>query len=141
MYCWTANLDGSMLTRVGQKIKVVCLLSALQILPASLRMPSKRGNKKIYCDIENLVSAIVSKCYNLDRFKPLTDAVLSKQPDEVIWNAVYELVPPFCTPSSSPLAPWSRSTDCSASSTEHHGHIDAPDEMQCKSSYLEHPME
>jgi hypothetical protein len=59
---------------------------------------------------------------------PLLNAVLNKQPDEVIWHAVYDAVtestPPPRPPSSFQQTPWLHNTGSFANSTEHGKYMD-----------------
>jgi hypothetical protein len=114
--------------RTGLKNTLVDLMLALQSLPTSRSLPSKRGNTALFNDLLSLNSAIFSGSFDTARVKPLLDAVLSKQPDEVIWDAVYDAVtestPPPRSISSSPQTPWLRSTGSFANSAEHRKYVD-----------------
>ncbi|KAF2844618.1 hypothetical protein T440DRAFT_523364 [Plenodomus tracheiphilus IPT5] len=107
---------------------LVALVSFLQTLPASRYLPSKNGSKNLFHDLLRLNSAVSSDEFDIDRIKPLLDAVLTKQPDEVIWDAVYDAVtestPPPRPTSSFQQTPWLRSTSSFANSTEHRKYVD-----------------
>jgi hypothetical protein len=105
----------------------VDLLLVVQRLPASRLLPSKRGKGYLLIDLSKLILAVISNYYDRERIKPLLDVVLSKQSDEDIWDAVYELVPPSRALSS---------TSCFANSFEHRKGIDAPDKTQCMTLIL-----
>ncbi|KAF1841393.1 uncharacterized protein K460DRAFT_318276 [Cucurbitaria berberidis CBS 394.84] len=111
------------------KNTLVELVLALQSLAASRSLPSKRGNKDLRSDLLSLSSALYSDNADTVRAKPLLDAVLSKQPDEVIWDAVYDAVtestPPPRPLSSFQQTPWLRNTGSFANSTEHRKYIDS----------------
>ena len=112
----------------GRKNTLVDLLLALQSLPASRLLSSRRGNIPIRNDLLLLCSAILSGSFDTTRISPLLDAVLNKQHDEVIWNAVYDAVaestPPPRPISSLPQTPWLRSTSSFANSNEHRKYVD-----------------
>ncbi|KAF2240285.1 hypothetical protein BU26DRAFT_545068 [Trematosphaeria pertusa] len=107
---------------------LVDLMLALQSLPASRLLPSKRGNTALFNDLLSLNSAIFSGNHDTARIKPLLGAVLNKEPDEVIWDRVYDAVtestPPPRPASSFPQTPWLRNTSSFANSTEHRKYVD-----------------
>ncbi|KAF2241862.1 hypothetical protein BU26DRAFT_171586 [Trematosphaeria pertusa] len=111
------------------------LIVALQILPASRCLPSKKGSENLLHDLARLNIAMISDIIDTARVKPLLDAVLNKQPDEVIWDAVYDAMTASASPpgtlSSSPRTPWSHNTSSFANSTQHRKYVDVPNEMQC----------
>src|SRR5256885_1107336 len=106
---------------IGQINTLVDLMLALQSLPASRSLPSKRGNTALFNDLLSLNSAIFSGNFDTARIKPLLEAVLNKEPDEVIWDRVYDAVtestPPPRPASSFPQTPWLRNTSSFANST------------------------
>ncbi|KAF1365192.1 hypothetical protein EJ07DRAFT_150724 [Lizonia empirigonia] len=112
----------------GLKNTLVDLMLALQSLPASRLLSSRRGNIPIRSDLLSLSSAILSGSFDTARLSPLLDAVLNKQPDEVIWDAVYDAVtestPPPRPPSSIQQTPRLYSTGGFANSNEHRIYID-----------------
>lgn len=58
--------------------------SCLQTLPASRHLPSSRGGENILDDLSKLMTAINTDDLDTDRTRALLDAILNKQPDEVI---------------------------------------------------------
>ena len=68
------------------------LLSALQILPVTRVLHSKTGRDTLRSDLLRLISAVASDDFDVDRIKPLLNAVLSNEPDERIWSKVYSAV-------------------------------------------------
>jgi hypothetical protein len=80
------------------------------MLPASRKLRSKSGKEALFIDILKLGIADYHGYYNRERLRPLLDAILSKQPDEAIWDAVYESLPPFRISSSS-ISSVANSTD------------------------------
>ncbi|KAL1593051.1 hypothetical protein SLS59_009376 [Nothophoma quercina] len=66
--------------------------------------------------------------FDIERIKPLLRAVLENDPDEVIWNRVYDTVtestPPPRPTSSFQQTPLSINTGSFANSTEHRKHVD-----------------
>jgi hypothetical protein len=111
------------LTQSGHNDTALYLLLAVQSLRASRLLPSKRGKGNLLIDLSKLISAVDSHYYNLKCIKPLLDAVLNKQPDEVIWDAVYESIPPSRALSSF--------TSTFANSTAHRKGVDVPNRIPC----------
>ncbi|KAF2174640.1 hypothetical protein K469DRAFT_648104 [Zopfia rhizophila CBS 207.26] len=105
------------------------LIHALQGLPASRHLPSSRGGKSILGDLLSLNSAVYSGNFDFDRIKPLLDAVLKNELDEIIWNRVYDAVtestPPPRPTSSIQHTPWLHNTGSFANSTEHRKYVDS----------------
>ncbi|KAH8696886.1 hypothetical protein GQ44DRAFT_779472 [Phaeosphaeriaceae sp. PMI808] len=112
----------------GEINTLVDLMLALQSLPASRSLPSKRGNTALFNDLLSLNSAIFSDNLDTARIKPLLEAVLKNEPDEVIWDRVYDAVtestPPPRPPSSFQRTPRLRNTSSFANSTEHRKYVD-----------------
>jgi hypothetical protein len=74
------------------------------------------------------MTAVNADDFDAERLVPLLQAVLRKEPDEVIWNKVYAAVaastPPPRPASSIQQTPWLRSTGSFANSTEHRKYVD-----------------
>src|SRR5207248_7926042 len=106
-------------------------------------LPSKRGNNDLLGDLWWLSSAIYSDNFDAARIRHLLDAVLNKEPDEVIWDAVYDAVtestPPPRPPSSFPQTPWVRNTSSFANSTEHRKYVDGVLKEELGPLYVEVP--
>ena len=103
------------------------LISALLILPASRLLPSTRG-KNLVSDLSGLISAVNSDDFDFDRIKPLLTAVVNSEPDEIVWDKVYDAVtettpPPRSLPSIQ-QTPWLRNTSSFANSSEHRKYMD-----------------
>jgi hypothetical protein len=117
-----------MLMVTGLRQVLLALFPTLQSLDVVQALPSQRGNRDLLNDLAPLYLSIVSDSLDTARIKPLLDAVLNKQPDEAIWNAVYDAVtestPPPRPASSFPQTPWLRSTGSFANSTEHRKYVD-----------------
>jgi len=103
----------------------------LQSLPACRALPSNRGNTALFNDLLSLNSAVFSANFETKWTRPLLDAVLHNETDEVIWNKVYDAVTkstPSPTPASSipPISqtPWRHSTSDITNSMEHRKYID-----------------
>src|SRR6266568_2013270 len=113
---------------IGLKNAPVDLMLALQSLPASRSLPSKRGNKDLLGDLLSLYSTIYANNFDTAWTRPLLDAVLNNEADEIIWEKVYDAVtgstPPPRHPSSFPQTPWVRNTSSFANSTEHRKYVD-----------------
>ncbi|KAJ6279021.1 hypothetical protein J3E71DRAFT_368428 [Bipolaris maydis] len=105
----------------------LALVSALQILPAARLLPSKTGGKHLFSNLSKLHSAISSDDFDLERIRPLWNAVLKNESDDVIWRqaeiAVTESTPPP-RPLSFQQTPLSINTGSFANSTEHRKHVD-----------------
>jgi hypothetical protein len=106
----------------------LALISALQILPAARLLPSKTGGKHLFSNLSKLHSAISSDDFDLERIRPLWNAVLKNESDDVIWRqaetAVTESTPPPRPSSSFQQTPLSINTGSFANSTEHRKHVD-----------------
>jgi hypothetical protein len=107
---------------------LVALVSGLQTLPASRHLPSTRGGKNLLEDLSSLMTAVNHNDLDIERILPLLQAILSKKPDNVIWNAVYDAItestPPPRPTSSFQQTPLSINTGSFANSTEHRKHVD-----------------
>ncbi|KAL5431791.1 hypothetical protein PMIN06_012195 [Paraphaeosphaeria minitans] len=115
-----------MVTELRQAL--LALINTLQSLDVVQALPSHRGNRDLFGDLLSLSSALYSDNADTVRAKPLLDAVLSKQPDEVIWDAVYDAVsestPPRRPISSFQQTPWLHNTGSFANSSEYRKHVD-----------------
>lgn len=73
-------------------------------------------------------SAIYSNNFDIDRIRPLIDAILDNKPDEVVWNKVYdaltESTPPPRPTSSVQRTPWLHSTGSIVNSSERRIQVD-----------------
>ena len=71
---------------------------------------------------------VSSDNFDNGRIRPLLDAIVNNQPDEVVWNRVYEAVtestPPRHPSSSFQQTPLSINTGSFANSAEHRKHVD-----------------
>ncbi|KAI1508044.1 hypothetical protein KJE20_03562 [Pyrenophora tritici-repentis] len=107
---------------------LVTLIYALQGLPAARLLPSQNGNKSLFHDLLRVNAAIGSDDFDAERVRPLLDAILKLQPDEFVWDAVYnaitESTPPPRPTSSFQQTPLSINTGSFANSTEHRNHVD-----------------
>jgi serine/threonine protein kinase len=82
-------------------------------------LPSNGSSKNLFFDIFRLLSAVCSDDFDIDRIKPLLNAVLSHEPDESIWDEVYGAV----TKSNPPTILDKRFTDtpCKSNSASQRG--------------------
>jgi hypothetical protein len=75
-----------------------------------------------------LNAVVSSDNFDDGRIRPLLDAILNNQPDEVVWDRVYEAVaestPPPRPSSSFQQTPLSINTGNFANSAEHRKHVD-----------------
>ncbi|KAM4067835.1 kinase [Hirsutella rhossiliensis] len=67
------------------------LLSALQSLRASRLLQSAASGKSLFADLLRLNAAVDSNDLDLERTKPLLNAVVRKAPDHEIWSVVLDL--------------------------------------------------
>ncbi|KAF1358632.1 hypothetical protein EJ07DRAFT_122543 [Lizonia empirigonia] len=104
------------------------LLLAFQNFPASHQLPSKSRNATLLDDIDRFTPNITSKAYDIQRTVILCERVVRCEPDEEIWDALYDLVaestPPPRPTSSLQQTPLSINTGGFANSTEHRKHVD-----------------
>jgi hypothetical protein len=107
---------------------LVALVTALQNLPACRHLPSTRGGMNLLEDLLRLMTAVNADDLDVERILPLLQAILRKESDNVIWNAVYDAVtestPPPRPTSSFQQTPLSINTGSFANSTEHRKHVD-----------------
>ncbi|KAF1351769.1 hypothetical protein EJ07DRAFT_159287 [Lizonia empirigonia] len=106
----------------------VHLIIALQGLPVARSLPSGAGRGTLRSDLLRLELSTEADNFDIERIKPLLRAVLENEPDEVIWNRVYDAVtestPPPRPTSSFQQTPLSINTGSFANSTEHRKHVD-----------------
>ncbi|EGE08998.1 FunK1 protein kinase [Trichophyton equinum CBS 127.97] len=95
---------------VSTKNKLLDFLMAVQALPACRILSSSRGSGTLFGDISRISSTIDSGQAQIDRLLPLLKAVRDKEPDEIIWDKVYEAVTestpaplPLCSLQQTPL--------------------------------------
>ncbi|KAF2241698.1 hypothetical protein BU26DRAFT_571458 [Trematosphaeria pertusa] len=82
---------------------LVALVSALQTLLASRFLHSRNRSKNLFHELLRLNSAASSDDFDIERIRPLLDVILNNEPDEVIWNKVYDAVTEYTPPSPSRL--------------------------------------
>ncbi|KAJ2977033.1 hypothetical protein NQ176_g4600 [Zarea fungicola] len=115
------------LSREDVQDATFALLSALQVLPASRRLPS--GSGFIRDDIIRLISAAASDHFDFDRTRPLLEAALNDKPlDSSIWDlvaaAALESTSPRTIASSLQQTPWKHNTGSFANSSEYRQDVD-----------------
>ncbi|KAH6876701.1 hypothetical protein B0T10DRAFT_196376 [Thelonectria olida] len=77
---------------VLQKLSIDLIL-ALQGLRVSRLLRSASGGKNLFSDLSTLGSSVNSNDVDLDRIKPLLNAVLADDPDDaLIWDQVYRAI-------------------------------------------------
>jgi hypothetical protein len=79
-------------TLLGVQNLALDLISALQILPAFRLLCSSNGGKNLFSDLSRLNSIVNSDGFDIEHIEPLLQAVLSKEPDDLIWGKVYATV-------------------------------------------------
>jgi hypothetical protein len=63
----------------------------MTLLPVSELLPSIHGNESLYWDIAMLFSKIW-ETHNTDYTLPLLKSIINREPDEQIWDRVYDAV-------------------------------------------------
>ncbi|KAJ6200008.1 hypothetical protein J3E72DRAFT_414557, partial [Bipolaris maydis] len=107
---------------------LVRLLSTLLALPAARNLPSRTLGNTLFNDLLRLNELVTSDNFDDQRIRPLLDAVISEQSDEVVWGRVREAAtestpPPRPSPSFQ-QTPLSTNTGSFANSAEHRKHVD-----------------
>ncbi|KAJ2898011.1 hypothetical protein MKZ38_004229 [Zalerion maritima] len=111
----------------GLQNLAVDLVEALQVLPAARLLPSRSGSRNLLGDLSRLNIAVNSHDFDFSHIKPLLNAALNNETDDIIWDKVYDAVtestPP---PRSVPIqqTPWLRNTSSFANSSEHRKYVD-----------------
>jgi hypothetical protein len=107
---------------------LIALISALQALPAARLLHSRNGSKTLFHDLLRLNAAVSSDDFDAERIPPLLDAILTLQPDDSIWDRVYDAVTESTPPPRPSLSfqqtPLSTNTGSFANSTERRKHVD-----------------
>ncbi|KAF9729903.1 hypothetical protein PMIN04_012737 [Paraphaeosphaeria minitans] len=78
--------------REGLRQVLLALFPTLQSLDVVQALPSRRGNRDLLNDLAPLYLSIVFDSFDAVRLRPLLDAVLNNEFDELIWNTVYDAV-------------------------------------------------
>ncbi|KAL6173862.1 hypothetical protein ACJQWK_00023 [Exserohilum turcicum] len=108
---------------------LVSLLSALQALPAARILQCRNGSGTLFEGLLKLNALVSFDNFDVERIRPLLDAIINNQSDEVIWAKVDEAV----TKSTPPPPPPSLSvqqtllsinTGSFANSSEHRKYVD-----------------
>ena len=90
------RIAGLQLTSLGLRNLVYDLIVALHGLAATRLLPSISGKEHLYGDLKALHFAAHSNHFDIERIieriKPLLKAVLDNDPDEYIWDEVYNAV-------------------------------------------------
>jgi len=86
------------------------------------------GKKNLFSDLSRLNSAVNSGNFDIERIAPLLKAVVDNEPDQIVWDKVYDAVtestpPPRSLPSIQ-QTPWLRNTSSFANSSEHRKYVD-----------------
>ncbi|KAF3492096.1 uncharacterized protein GIQ15_01613 [Arthroderma uncinatum] len=120
------------------KNRVLDFLIALPTLPACRILLSARGSGALYTDILRIAAN-----FEVESLLPLLQAVRDKEPDEAIWNKVYDAVTES-TPPPRPLpsfqqTPWLRNTSSFANSSEHRKHVDGILKEELGDMYVDIP--
>ncbi|KAE8153876.1 hypothetical protein BDV25DRAFT_9377 [Aspergillus avenaceus] len=123
----------------------ICLILALQALPASRALPPVVGgaHKNLFNDLSRLSSSINSDEFNLNQLLPLLVAAFHRESDEVIWDKIYtaaaETTPPPRPPPYVEQTPYSCSTSMILNSHKHQDNIDALLKEELGSIYTDIP--
>jgi hypothetical protein len=84
----------------GLKIALIDLIIALQNLPTALKLPPSTGRGTLRHDLQRLELSVQTDDFDLESLVPLLHAVLHDEPDETIWNKVYNAVTESTHPSA-----------------------------------------
>ncbi|KAF7877724.1 hypothetical protein EAF04_001395 [Stromatinia cepivora] len=107
----------------------VDLLSTLRKLPIA-RLLYFRGGRTLFSELLRLNSTITSDDFDLDRIKPLLNAALTDNPDDIfIWDQIYNIIiestpPPRSIASFIQQTPLFRNTSSFPNSFEYRKHVD-----------------
>jgi hypothetical protein len=97
--CDGADFDAdSQKSTKNLKTALIDFLTAFQSLPTARRLPSTTGRGTLRSDLLRLELSIEFDEFDLEQLIPLFKAVLENEPEEGIWNKVYDAVTEF-TPS------------------------------------------
>src|SRR5271156_1718545 len=118
----------STLTCIELQMLALQLVSTLQVLPASLLLPSHTGRGLLVADLSSLIPPIVSQQLDLNRIVPLLRVVINKEPDDIIFTEAYAAVTES-TPPPRPQAyalqtPYTHTTSSIVDSSEQRQHMD-----------------
>lgn len=112
----------------------------LQNLPATRLLLSRTGCGTLRSDFLRLELSADSDDFDIDRIKPLLNAVLSNKADEFNWDEVYRAVtestPPPRPISSVQETPWLRNTSSFANSSEYRKGVDIVLKEELGSMYV-----
>ncbi|KAK4137726.1 hypothetical protein BT67DRAFT_119307 [Trichocladium antarcticum] len=105
------------------------LLSTLQLLPVTRRLPSNTGRGTLQNSLLRLISTAASDDFDLDRIKPVLKAALANVlNDALVWDRVYDAVtestPRRPIASSLQQTPWLQNTSGFANSSEYRHDVD-----------------
>ncbi|KAF7857261.1 hypothetical protein EAF04_009502 [Stromatinia cepivora] len=107
----------------------VDLLSTLRKLPIA-RLLCFKGGRTLFSELLGLNSAVTSDDFDLDRIKPLLNAALTDNPDDIfIWDQIYNIIiestpPPRSIASFIQQTPLLRNTSSFPNSFEYRKHVD-----------------
>ena len=88
---------------------LIGLSSVLQTLPVSRNLHLKRSGRNLLNDLSKLMTAVNADGFGVERITRLLKAVLSKEPDDVIWMIPRHPLCPMPSTSSPSLPPFSAS--------------------------------
>ncbi|OJD23732.1 hypothetical protein ACJ73_04918 [Blastomyces percursus] len=119
--------------------RLLQLLTALQANPICFELPSRRRGT-LFGDIVWLLSAVNSGQFDINSLHPLLKAIRDGEPDEIIWDKVYEAVTESTPPPKPALpfhqTPLSRNTSSIANSSEYRKDFDAVLKEELDSLYV-----
>lgn len=119
------------------------LVVALQLLPASRTLPPISGRQTLIGGLLSLALRIEAGEYEFESLIPLLHAILSREPDDSIWDKVYaaaaESTPPPKSPSYFKQTPFSHSTSVIPDSSEYYDDVDAVLKKELGSIYTDVP--
>jgi hypothetical protein len=118
----------SILTCIEFKNLALDIVLALQGLPASRLLPSNTCRGTLLTELSSLIPVVESDQLDAERIVPLLQAVINKEPDDVIFTEAYAAVAES-TPPPRPQAqvlqtPYTPSTSSIVNSSEYRQHMD-----------------
>ncbi|KAL7778319.1 hypothetical protein CFE70_004998 [Pyrenophora teres f. teres 0-1] len=118
------------------------LLAYFQTSPAVHVLPSVNRRQNLFDDILQL-SGSINSTFDPNRVRPLLVAVIQRQPDQALWNAirtaVTETTPPPRRTSSFRHTPLSMNTGSIANSAERRIHVDKELKIELENIYTDVP--
>ncbi|PYI32883.1 hypothetical protein BP00DRAFT_393475 [Aspergillus indologenus CBS 114.80] len=119
------------------------LTLALCAFPDIRQLPSATGRRNLRDDLSGLTYVITSDTFDIDRFRPLLQAIWDKAADDVVWDRVYATVVEV-TPPPKPIpfrdqTPYSHTTSSFVNSSGQRKYTDAVLRQELGSIFIDVP--